>query len=168
MKSHFEASSEFKYYEINDVVLREHWSRILDLEHQAYYSALKALKPLGLLDARIINGKRVLDVGAGESHLSVALANTFQPEIVYAVDLIPKQIWAAAYRYHDSTEAATGRLKFVVATALGLPFGDSGFDIVMCNLFYHHLPDASKPVFAQELFRLLSRVAGLSAASQIT
>jgi ubiquinone/menaquinone biosynthesis C-methylase UbiE len=42
----------------------------------------------------------------------------------------------------------------IVADALALPFRDSAFDLVSCNLFAHHLEPDSLARFASEAFRV--------------
>ena len=53
-----------------------------------------------------------------------------------------------------------GARRAVAADALALPFADSSFDLVSCNLFVHHLAPADVQRFAREALRV-SRVAFL-------
>ena len=47
----------------------------------------------------------------------------------------------------------------IVADALALPFPDSAFDLVSCNLFAHHLEPSALARFAAEAFRVSRRAA---------
>ncbi len=103
---------------------------------------------MDLLNTDETSGAAILDVGAGECCLAEALALSCGASVVWATDAVPKQIWAAAERYHD-TEA----LRFVIADAQDLPFESESFDLVVANLLLHHI-EPLEPLL-RELFRVL-------------
>lgn len=94
---------------------------------------LGLVQALGLLDRKRLAGLRVLEIGAGECMLSQALLVAGAGE-VWAVDAIPKQIWAAAASRPNHLP-----LHCLIADALDLPFADASFDLVVANLVLHHI-----------------------------
>ncbi len=69
---------------------------------------------------------------------------------VWAVDAVPKQMWAAAAANQDPSSG----LRCAIADALNLPFSDGSFDLVVANLALHHI----RPLGAllKEVFRVLT------------
>jgi SAM-dependent methyltransferase len=147
--SRWSAQQELAYYKESKSNLSEHWERICELENKGFFDGMLLLDTHGLLDRKKVSGKRILDLGAGEAYIGVTLGRLFEPEVVYCVDFVPKQMWAAAKKFGGQP-----RLKFVLANALDLPFADSAFDIVVSNLFYHHIPE--KDALAREIYRVLA------------
>ena len=94
---------------------------------------------------------RILDVGAGDSRLAARLRAEFL-----------QRGWRAEFFVVDrrSSHLALGRpsaqgLMPVAADVLALPFRERSFEIVMCNLFFHHFSGGR----AQELLHRLAAVA---------
>jgi len=105
------------------------------------------MKSLGLLDGDLLKNSTVLDVGAGEGQLAQAIAFCGASE-VWAIDAVPKQLWAAAERSPGHPV-----LRFAIAGADDLPFADESFDIVTGHLVLHHIEPLAPVV--KELMRCL-------------
>ncbi len=127
------AEREFAYYHVDSQVVRQHRARQEGFEREAFASGLRILRGLDLLDTQALRGKRVLDLGAGECLLSLALSRCGAAS-VWATDAVPKQIWAAAERH-----GGQAGLRFLIADAGDLPFADGAFDLVVANLVLHHI-----------------------------
>ena len=67
---------------------------------------------------------------------------------VWAVDAVPKQIWAAAAQKRQTP------LHCLIGDALDLPFAPGSFDLVVANLVIHHVRPLSR-LFG-ELVRVLA------------
>lgn len=153
------AEREFAYYRVTPELVAGHRKTQESLEREAFLTGLLIARGLGVLDTRAVRGARVLDLGAGECSLAAALAGPLAAAEVWAVDAVPKQIWAAAER------AAAGErgpgLRCLIADCRDLPFADASFDLIVANLVLHHI----EPVAAvlAEVRRLL-RPGGLFAA----
>jgi len=128
------AADEFDYYHASPRFVREHAERQVIFEREAFLPGLQLVRSCGLLDSSLLQNSRVLDIGAGESILSEALALAAGAEEVIAVDAVPKQIWAAAAHHR-----ASPRLQFIIAGVSDLPFEDACFDLVVGNLILHHV-----------------------------
>lgn len=80
---------------------------------------------------------RILDVGSGDSRLAGQLQ----------VDLrrrgLPAEFTVLDRRLSHlrNGDNSVGAPQPVVANALALPFADGSFNVVMCNLFFHHFSD---------------------------
>lgn len=151
------AERELAYYRVNREVVREHRLRQSMHVRQAYFSGLRTMRDMGLLDTGLIGGANVLDIGAGEGQLAQALAHAGASQVV-ALDASPKQLFAAAERGSD-------RLRFVIGSADDTPFESGSFDLVVAHLVLHHI-EPLQPVF-REIFRLL-RPGGLFVAVEPT
>lgn len=96
---------------------------VIALEHQHRYE----------LAARCAEGLCVLDIACGEGYGTFRLAETAR-EIV-GVDLDEPTIAAAAARYRSEN------LRFEVADAASLPFGDATFDLCVAFECIEHVDD---------------------------
>ena len=90
---------------------------------------------------------RLLDVGCGTGAASRAAAAVAAS--VVGIDLSPEMI-------HQAVDLAEGieNVRFEVADAEGLPFGDREFTAVLCSNSFHHYPDPLQAV--REMARVLA------------
>lgn len=142
----WKAEHEFAYYGVERQIHDEHLARQAVYRAEAHFVGQRLMRNVGLSRRELLSGKDVLDVGAGEACLSQALAATFSPRVVWAVDALPKQIFAPAVAGEQQN------IRYLVASALDLPFPDGSFDIVVAHLFVHHIPEK------EALFREIRRV----------
>lgn len=96
----------------------------------------------------VFNGKRVLDIGAGECAYTRLIVNRFNPKEVIASDLFVKRMMPTVR--HNKND----KLKFVQADVFYLPFAEKSFDVVFGSLILHQLPDLEKCV--KEISRVLT------------
>jgi ubiquinone/menaquinone biosynthesis C-methylase UbiE len=95
---------------------------------------------------------RILDVGAGDSRLADRLRRALRRRNLRAEFVVLDRRHS---HLRNGTPHAQG-LSAVVADVFNLPFRDKSFDVVMCNLFFHHFSGED----ARELLRRLSGIAG--------
>lgn len=155
-RDRWQAEREFAYYAADPRVVREHQARQDELQRRMYFGGLRIARALGILDSTLLSGARVLDLGAGECVLAEAIAFGCGAAEVWAVDAVPKQIWAAAAKYPSRPE-----IRFVIADVCNLPFEDAQFDVVVGNLVLHHI-DPLASLFAE--VRRVLKPQGLFAA----
>lgn len=151
------AEREFAYYRVSPERVRAHRATQDELEGEGFLRGLLIARALGLLDLEKgwQRGARILDLGAGECALGGALAGPLGAGEVWAVDAVPKQIWAAAERRR------TG-LRCLIADARALPFADGSFDLIVANLVLHHIePVGAVLAEARRLLRPGGRFAAL-------
>jgi SAM-dependent methyltransferase len=91
----------------------------------------------------------LLEVAAGAGYVAAQVRRRLAPQLDLKITLLDRA------RTH-----LNGNGRAVAADALALPFADSTFDFVSCNLFVHHLGPQDFQRFAQEALRV-SRVAFL-------
>lgn len=154
------AEREFAYYRVTPELVAGHRRTQEALEREAFLTGLLIARGLGVLDAREVRGARVLDLGAGECSVAAALAGPLGATEVWAVDAVPKQIWAASER------AAAGQrgpgLRCLIADCRDLPFADASFDLIVANLVLHHIePVAAVLAEVRRLLRPGGRFAAL-------
>jgi len=90
----------------------------------------------------------ILDLGCGPGDLVVAISQRLRDARIVGLDLSPSMLlWASR---HATTD---GRLRFIVADAASLPFGDASVDLIVSTLSLHHWPEPAD-VFA-EIARVL-------------
>lgn len=106
-------------------------------------TVLKSWMPLG-------PGKRILDMPAGTGRLSIALSQS--GATVIGAD-ISRNMLAEADTKAAHDEAT--RVHFVQGSGVQLPFPDNTFDAVASFKFFHLVPNDRKPLFIQELTRVL-------------
>lgn len=140
------ADAEYDYYQVDPAQLGDQWQRQAQWQRQGQLAGLLLCDALGLCDREQVAGLRVLEIGAGECMASQAL-HLLGAE-VWAVDAVPKQIWAAAAQKRDTP------LHCVIGDALDLPFAPGSFDLVVANLVIHHIRPLPR-LFA-ELLRVLT------------
>ena len=94
-------------------------------------------------------GERVLDVAAGNGNATLAAARRFAE--VTSTDYVPALLEKGRAR-----AAAEGlAVRFEVADAEDLPFGDSSFDVVLSTFGAMFTPDHGRP--AREMLRVVRR-----------
>lgn len=110
-----------------------------------------AIKRRVLQRAAIASGDEVLDVGCGTGTLAVMAARAAPGVQVTGLDA-DAAILARARR---RTEDAGLEIRLDEGTSTELPYADGSFDVVLCTLMLHHLPDQEKRRTASELARVL-------------
>jgi SAM-dependent methyltransferase len=112
-----------------------------------------------LLDRQEWDGNgRALDIGCGSGALTVRLARKYPAAMVTGVDH-----WDERWEYskalcerNASLEGVGERITFRQASASSLPFEDGSFDLVVSNLTFHEVKDASdKRLLIKEALRVL-------------
>lgn len=102
--------------------------------------------------AGVVAGERVLDVGCGTGTLALAAKRRVgSGGSVLGVDASAEMIARAATKSERSALPVT----FEVATAQSLPFADATFDVVLCTLALHHLPEDARGAALAEMRRVL-------------
>jgi hypothetical protein len=94
---------------------------------------------------------RILDVGAGDSRLAGRLLVELRCRGIYAEFTVLDRRLTHLRNGHQ----LVGAPHPVVADALALPFAGGSFNVVMCNLFFHHFSDE----LAKQLLCQLAAVA---------
>jgi SAM-dependent methyltransferase len=140
------AEAEYDYYQVDPSQLAAQWDRQTLWQRQGQLGGLLLCDALGLCDRERLTGLRVLEIGAGECMASQALHQLGAE--VWAVDAVPKQIWAAAAQKRQAP------LHCLIGDALDLPFAPGSFDLVVANLVIHHVRPLSR-LFG-ELLRVLA------------
>jgi ubiquinone/menaquinone biosynthesis C-methylase UbiE len=124
------------------------WGAVADAYvHSSFHAAGPDLKRL-VSEADFSGHERVLDLGCGAGHTSLACA----PHVaaVVGVDVTPQMVAAASAL---ARERGAGNVEFRVADVQSLPFDDESFDVVTSRVSAHHYADAPKAV--AEAFRVL-------------
>jgi SAM-dependent methyltransferase len=111
----------------------------------------RAIKRRVLARARIESGEDVLDVGCGTGTLVAAAARATPSAKVTGLDADAAILARARRRAAD----AGLEIRFDEGRSTALPYADGNFDVVLCTLMLHHLPDDEKRGTATELARVL-------------
>ncbi|MBI3662599.1 MAG: methyltransferase domain-containing protein [Acidobacteria bacterium] len=102
--------------------------------------------------ARVSPGERVLDVGCGTGSLALAAKRRVGAGgAVHGVDAAAEMVARAKQKAVREGLEVT----FDVAPAQALPFPDGAFDLVLCTLMMHHLPDGGRKQAIAEMRRVL-------------
>jgi SAM-dependent methyltransferase len=86
------------------------------------------------------NEARVLEVGCGPGHLSIAMARRHRLDVT-ALDLDPAMIERARSNASRAAVADASVPSFVVGDVAALPFPDGSFDVVVSTFSLHHWAD---------------------------
>jgi ubiquinone/menaquinone biosynthesis C-methylase UbiE len=98
------------------------------------------------MDTSVFSGKRVLDLGAGESTYTRLIAARYGPALTIACDLFHERLRAAAV-------VRSAAVSFVAGDALRLPIYAGTIDIVFASLLLCQVPDLDR--LASEIGRVL-------------
>ncbi len=150
-RQEWRADSEFAYYTVTPDGIREAARRQIEFAQSGYLVGVQIAHAMGLHGHDSVLGRDVLDIGSGECLLGGALRVACRARSVWAIDAVPRQLWAAA-RYHVAEGEA---YQFIIANATSLPFEDRSFDVVTANLVMHHI-EPLEPVLL-EAHRVLRR-----------
>jgi SAM-dependent methyltransferase len=102
--------------------------------------------------ARVDAGDHVLDVGCGTGTLALAAHRRAGPDgSVRGIDASAEMIARAKAK---STRSGLP-VHFEVGAAQSLPYADSTFDVVLCTLVIHHLPEDARAAAVAEMRRVL-------------
>ncbi|MBD8726358.1 methyltransferase domain-containing protein [Frigoribacterium sp. CFBP 13707] len=113
------------------------------------------------LEAELVPGRRVLDVGSGPGTITVDIAERVAPGRVVGVDaaeVVVEQARALA------AERGVDTVEFVVADVFALPFDDDSFDVVHAHQVLQHVGD---PVAALREMRRVTVPGGAVAAREV-
>ena len=115
--------------------------------HSSFHAAGPDLRRL-VAEAGFSGQERVLDLGCGAGHTSLACA----PHVaaVVGIDVTPQMVAAASTLARERGEA---NVEFRVGDVHTLPFDDESFDVITSRVSAHHYADAPKAV--AEAFRVL-------------
>ena len=114
-----------------------------------------------VLDRVVWDGRgRALDIGCGNGATVIAMAQRFPEARVAGVDF-----WGGAWEFskvacerNAGIEGVAERVSFQQASASKLPFEDGAFDVVVSNLTFHEVKDASdKTLVLKEALRVLRK-----------
>jgi len=108
------------------------------------------------LQAHLLPGRSLLDVGCGPGTITAEFAERLSPGRVVGVDAAPDALAAAAEL--DTTA------KFLVGDAYALPFEDDSFDIVHTHQTLQHVGD---PVAMLREMARVARPGGIIAAREV-
>jgi ubiquinone/menaquinone biosynthesis C-methylase UbiE len=113
------------------------------------YSSAAAQAHLNAIDdtliehtLRLVNGRergRAIDIGTGPGQIVVKLARRLTRWKFAGVDRSPGMIAQANRNLASAGGELAGRVEFQVADGNGLAFGETSFDLVLCNSVLHHL-----------------------------
>jgi len=124
------------------------WGKVAEAYvHSSFHAAGPDLIRL-VAEAGLSGTERVLDLGCGAGHTSLACAA--HAAAVVAVDVTPQMVAAATAL---ALNRGVGNVEFRVADVQALPFEDQSFDVVTSRVSAHHYADAPKAV--AEAFRVL-------------
>ncbi len=103
------------------------------------------------LEADILPGMRVLDLGCGTGTLAILIKQGHVFAHVYGLDADP-QVLAIARSKADQAQA---EITFQQGLAYQLPFSSAWFDRILTSLVFHHLSTQQKQQALNEVFRVL-------------
>jgi ubiquinone/menaquinone biosynthesis C-methylase UbiE len=104
-----------------------------------------------ILQADILPGMKVLDLGCGTASLTILIKQSHTMANVYGLDADP-QILEIARRKADHAEVD---IQLDQGMAYQLPYQDAMFDRVVSSLVFHHLDTHEKQMAMGEVFRVL-------------
>ncbi|QXJ21317.1 methyltransferase domain-containing protein [Actinomadura graeca] len=117
----------------------DYWVKIIRERRDRYRTELTDAAVLDAVGP--CEGLRVLDAGCGEGYLARTLAS--RGADVVGVDACRSLVDAAGAVHAD---ASGGSLAFTCASVDAMPVDDKGFDLVVCNHLFSHLPDPTDAI----------------------
>ena len=104
-----------------------------------------------VLEADILPGMRVLDLGCGTGTLAVLTKQSHVMAQVYGLDADPQVLGIA----RSKAEQAGAQITLEQGMAYQLPFPDGWFDRILTSLVFHHLNTQQKQLAFTEVWRVL-------------
>lgn len=104
------------------------------------------LRDLAIGEAKIPDGATVADLGAGSGFITEGLINL--PVRIIAVEQSPGMIQVMKEKFADSLG-----IDYVKTDSDDIPLPDSCTDVVLANMFLHHVSDP--PFVIREIYRIL-------------
>lgn len=102
--------------------------------------------------AGLTTGERVVDVGCGTGTLAIGVKQRVgDAGMVHGIDASDQMVALA----RKKAETRGVAVDFQVASAQGLPFEDTTFDIVLCTMVMHHLRHDQRGQAVAEMYRVL-------------
>ena len=121
-------------------------AKIYETDHAGIYEICKDDYPPMLAELERDSFDNVLDVGCGTGPVIELLSKKYPEKRFVGLDITPAMIEVAQSKKLPNAE-------FIVGDAENLPFGDGGFDAVLCANSFHHYPNPG--AFLREAYRVL-------------
>ena len=121
-------------------------AKIYETDHAGIYEICKDDYPPMLTELERDPFDNVLDVGCGTGPVIELLSKKYPEKHFVGLDITPAMIEVAQSKRLPNAE-------FIVGDAENLPFGDGGFDAVLCANSFHHYPNPG--AFLREAHRVL-------------
>lgn len=131
---------QLNFSDLNEINKRA----MYDFERR-YRKSYKILKICEEFSKRKLNTLSCLDIGASTGIISNFLHKNFKSYVGMDVD-------EGAINYANK-HFKNKKLRFVIGSAMDIPFPDASFDVIICNQIYEHVPNAKKLV--SEISRVL-------------
>ena len=114
----------------------------------------KKFRDKGLDLLNVQGGEKVLEIGFGTGHCTLALARSVGPNgNVYGIDISEGMLDITASRIEDA--GLSGRVKLQLGDAINLPFPDDFFDAVFMSFTLELFDTPEIPVVLQQCQRVL-------------
>ncbi len=104
-----------------------------------------------VLEADILPGMRVLDLGCGTGTMTILIKQGHVLSQVYGLDADPQVLGIA----RSKADQAHAIITLEQGLAYQMPFPDAWFDRVLTSLVFHHLTEEQKQLVLNEVCRVL-------------
>ena len=131
--------------------LRYHWLTPLYDPIIHRFMREDALRSRLVLEADILPGMRVLDLGCGTGTLTILIKQSHLMSQVYGLDADPQVLEIT----RSKANQAGANITLEQGMAYQLPFSDAWFDRVLTSLVFHHLTGKQKQQALIEVSRVL-------------